>query len=214
MGQAILIPCSSWHFEGGDDPATWRVRTTSYGPSSSTTENLPFSSVIFAKWGSTPGQNFVGIGPTRWAHTTARLQSEVERSLADESGGPLASLLAIPVDGGDGSDADPLKDLKSDIRSARGKALLLETTAANWGEGKEGAPRSDWKAARLGQIFRQRWQRYKRNLLVLCWPRAGFHQAYLSTRRMEQPKGKPCEDSTWVRLYLWPKCLSTNYPRN
>ena len=33
MGQVILIPCSSWHFEGGDDPATWRVRTTSYGPS-------------------------------------------------------------------------------------------------------------------------------------------------------------------------------------
>ena len=153
MGQVILIPCSSWHFEGGDDPATWRVRTTSYGPSSSTTENLPFASVIFAKWGATPGQSYIGIGPTRWAHTTARLQSEVERSLADESGGPISQLLAIPIDGGDGTDKDPLKALKADIRSARGKALFVETTADSWGEGEKVAPKADWKAARLGPNY-------------------------------------------------------------
>ena len=71
----------------------------------------------------------------RWAHTSARLQSETERSLADEAGGPLAQLLAIPQDGGDGSEDDPLAALKGDLRSARGKALLVETTAAGMGEG-------------------------------------------------------------------------------
>ena len=54
------------------------------------------------RWGSTPGQRYVGTGPLSWAHTTARLQSEVERSLADEAKGPLANLLAVPQDGGDG----------------------------------------------------------------------------------------------------------------
>ena len=145
-----LLPCSSWHFEGDADPDTWTVRATVYGPSTSTTRHLPFSGVIFAKWGSTPGQPYVGTGPLSWAHTTARLQSETERSLADEAGGPLAQLLAIPSDGGDGGDDDPLSMLKVDIRTARGKALLVETSASGWAEGRSAAPQRDWKASRLG----------------------------------------------------------------
>ena len=85
-----------------------------------------------------------------WAHTTARLQSESERSLADEAHGPLAQLIAIPQDGGAGDDTDPLTMLKADIAKARGKALLLETSNAGWGEGRTAAPQRDWKAERLG----------------------------------------------------------------
>ena len=85
-----------------------------------------------------------------WAHTTARLQSETERSLADEAAGPLAQLLAVPTDGGSDGGNDPLKMLKADVRGARGKALLLETVASGWGEGKSAAPRRDWQASRLG----------------------------------------------------------------
>ena len=149
-GAVRLIPCSSWHFEGSHDPRSWTVRATAYGPSTSTTWNLPASAVVFVRWGSTPGQPYVGAGPLSWAHTTARLQSETERSLADEAGGPLAQLLAIPSDGGDGGDADPLAALKADIRSARGKALAIESTAAGWGEGRGAAPQRDWQASRLG----------------------------------------------------------------
>ncbi len=93
-----------------------------------------------------------GPAPISWAHTTARLQSEAERSLADEAQGPLAQLLAIPSDGGDDSDSDPLKLLRADIRAARGKALLVETSAAGWGEGRTAAPQRDWKPARLGPM--------------------------------------------------------------
>ena len=151
-GMVRLIPASSWHWEGSHDPASWTVRVTAYGPSTSTTWNLPASGVVFVRWGSTPGQPYTGIGPLVWAATTARLQSETERSLADEAQGPLAQLLAIPQDGGDDGDDDPLKMLKADITSARGKALLLETTAAAWGEGKAAAPQSDWKQSRLGPM--------------------------------------------------------------
>ena len=149
-GMVRLIPASSWHFEGSHDPDSWTVRVTAYGPSTSTTWNVPAAGVIFVRWGSTPGQPYTGIGPLSWAHTTARLQSETERSLADEAQGPLAQLLAIPSDGGDDSDDDPLKLLKADIAGARGKALLLETSAAGWGEGASAAPRQDWKQSRLG----------------------------------------------------------------
>ena len=149
-GMVRLIPASSWHWEGSHDPTTWTVRATAYGPSTSTTWNLSAAGVVFVRWGSTPGQPYVGVGPLSWAHTTARLQSEAERSLADEAQGPLAQLLAIPQDGGDDSDSDALKMLKSDIAGARGKALLVETSASGWGEGRTAAPQRDWQAARLG----------------------------------------------------------------
>ena len=81
------------------------------------------------------------------------MQSEVERSLADESAGPIANLLAIPQDGGDDDDdTDPLMMLKADIAAARGKALFVETTAAGFGEGMASAPRKDWVANRLGPM--------------------------------------------------------------
>ena len=153
VGDLALLPCSSWHFEGAAHPSTWRVRATVYGPSTSTTRHIPNSGVVFVKWGATPGQPYTGVGPLSWAHTTARLQSETERSLADESGGPMAQLMAIPQDGGaDDADeeADPLRQLRADIRAARGKALLVETVAAGWGEGMSAAPRKDWQATRLG----------------------------------------------------------------
>ena len=151
-GMVRLIPASSWHWEGSHDPDSWTVRATCYGPSTSTTWNLPGAAVVFVKWGSTPGQPYAGTGPLSWAHTTARLQSEAERSLADEAGGPLAQLLAVPQDGGDDSGEDPLKMLRADIAKARGKALLVETSAAGWGEGKAAAPQRDWQASRLGPM--------------------------------------------------------------
>ena len=149
-GMVRLIPASSWHWEGSHDPETWTVRATAYGPSTSTTWSLPAAGVVFVRWGSNPGQPYIGVAPTSWAQTTARLGSEVERSIADEAAGPLAQLLAVPQDGGDDGDGDPLAGLKADIRAARGKALLVETTSAGWGEGKNAAPQADWRQQRLG----------------------------------------------------------------
>ena len=150
MGRVRLIPASSWHWEGSHDPASWTVRVTAYGPSTSTTWHLPGSGVVFIRWGGTPGVPYVGTGPLSWASTTAKLQSETERSLADEAGGPIANLVSIPQDGGDGGEDDTLTSLKADIRTARGKALLLETVAGGWGEGRAAAPQRDWSGQRLG----------------------------------------------------------------
>ena len=40
--------------------------------------------------------------------------------------------------------------LKADIAAARGKAVLTETTAAGWSEGRASAPQRDWVPSRLG----------------------------------------------------------------
>ena len=149
-GRVSLLPAASWHFEGDAHPASWSVRATVYGPSSSVTRYLPYSGVVLSTWGATPGQPYTGTGPLDWAATTARLGAEIERSLADEAGGPLAQLLPVPQDGGTDDEDDPLRGLKADIRAARGRAVMVETTAAGWGEGASAAPRQDWKPQRLG----------------------------------------------------------------
>lgn len=151
MGRLRLIPCSDWDWqEGGPDPSTWTVRATAYGPSASMTWRLPAASVISVCWGTESIRPYRGVGPAGFASLAARQTAETERSLADESAGPLAQLLAIPSDGGDGGDDDPLKKLKADIKSARGKAAFVETTAAGWQDGAGAAPRRDWIASRLG----------------------------------------------------------------
>lgn len=148
-GRLSLLPASSWDFHGGADPETWMVRASCYGPSTTETRYLPFSGVVFVVWGATPGERYAGRGPLQWASTSARLQSEVERSLADEAGGPIAQLLPVPEDTGD-EDTDPLAELENDIRTKRGKALLVESTRGGFGEGKIAEPARDWEARRLG----------------------------------------------------------------
>ena len=150
-GATRLIPASSWHFEGPHDPDAWTVRVTSYGPSTSTTWNLPAASVVFCRWGSTPGQPYVGTSPLLWAHTTARLHSAAEGNLADESGGPVAQLVPLPDQGKpDDSTTDPLAALRADIAAAKGRVLTPETTSAGYGDGRSAAPARDFDPKRLG----------------------------------------------------------------
>ena len=156
-----LIPAAFWNFENinpgaqeGERESTWQCRVTTYGPSTSYTRLLDRDRLVFLRWGTSPGTRYRGQGPLSWASTTAKLGANVERSLADETGGPLAQLLAIPQDGGDGGDDDddPLKALKTDIRNARGGALLVETASGGWAEGRTAAPQHDWKQSRLGPM--------------------------------------------------------------
>ena len=153
-GRLHLFPASTWYWQGDADPATWLCTATSYGPSGSSTWRLPQSSVVFVTWGSPTARPYHGLSPGTWAADTSRLTANAERSLANEAGGPVAQLLPIPQDGGDGADegADPLSGLKSDIAAAKGTALLVETTAAGFGEGAVAAPRNDWKQMRLGPM--------------------------------------------------------------
>ena len=215
VGHVSLLPCSSWHFEGDAHPRTWTVRASFYGPSSSTTRNVPFAGVVFVKWGSTPGQPYIGTSPISWAHTTARLQSEVERSLADEMAGPLAQLLAVPSDGGDGADDDPLRMLKADIRTARGKALLVETVAAGYGDGRSAAPQKDWVANRLGpHATRGPWQRSARIPSRRSWPRRGHRRVCSWVRPLGPHKERRCGGITWEPSSPWQNFLRTNWARS
>lgn len=146
-----LVPASTWYWEGDADPRGWTCTATAYGPSGSSTWRVPQDSVVFVAWGSPTARPYHGLGPATWAADSARLASNAERTLANEAGGPSALLLPVPQDGGDGDeDDDPLASLKTDLGNAKGKALLVETVAGGWGEGRAAAPSQDWQTKRLG----------------------------------------------------------------
>ena len=158
-GRVELLPVSFWNFENSGNapnpasPSSWMVRTTSYGPSSSSTRLLRFDGIVFVTWGTSPGTPYVGTGPLGWASASARTMAETERSLADEAGGPLAKIIPVPQNPPDPDNPDTvdvLAPLKADISAARGAAVLTETTAAGWDEGQTKAPQTDWRALRLG----------------------------------------------------------------
>ena len=56
----------------------------------------------------------------------------------------------MPQEGGGDGESDPLAELISDLRTVRGRVLLLETTGAGWGDGRGAAPMRDWRPERPG----------------------------------------------------------------
>ena len=149
-GRIELIPCGSWDVRGPWQEPDWWYRVDTFGPSGNATHYTSASAVVHARYAIDPARPWHGISPLGWARSTSTLAAHLETRLGQEAGGTVAHVLPVPQDGGDGSDTDPLADLKADIRNAAGGTVLTETTAAGWGEGKASAPQADWKPQRIG----------------------------------------------------------------
>ena len=148
-GKVVLIEANHWDLTGGSNPSSWRYRLELAAPSGSESIFMPSEGVLHFSWGH-DDRPWAGVSPLGFASSSAASAASLEQRLSEELGGPVANLLPVPADGGDGGDDDPLAQLKADIAGAKGSAVLLETTAAGLGEGRAAAPTSDWKAQRLG----------------------------------------------------------------
>ena len=144
-GELMLLPAGHWWFTGGPVEADWTANVSVYGPSGSRTYQAGRDEIAFFQWARLPIEPHRGRSPGGLASLAAKAAAEVEKSLADEAGGPVAQLLPLP----EGVNGDTLTELRGDISRARGKALLLESTAGGWGD-RAGAPQRDWMQARLG----------------------------------------------------------------
>ena len=154
-GVVHLYPAAGWTMEGDYAPETWTIVADLPGPSRTTSIRTSYQGVIHLTWATAARSPHAGIGPLSGAGSTSRLNAEADRALADESSGPIANLLAVPDSAsGENSDGDPAVDplgaLSGDIKNARGRALLMETTASGWGEGRSSAPKKDLVPSRLG----------------------------------------------------------------
>ena len=133
-GALMLRPVGSWDIRGGHDPRSWWVRCDLLGPSGNTTRFVPHEAVVHCRYAVDPSRPWHGIGPLGWARSTGTLAANLEQRLGEEAGGSTARLLPVPQDGGDGDDdTDPLAKLKDDISSAKGRALVVETTSGRVG---------------------------------------------------------------------------------
>ena len=135
--------CGQWR------ESEWWYRLDLFGPSGNVTRFVAGRAVVHARYAVDPARPWLGISPLQWARATGTLPANLETRLGEETGGAVAHVLPVPQDGGDGSEDDPLAGL-ADIKVARGRTVLVETTSAGWGEGRMAAPAADWQPRRIG----------------------------------------------------------------
>ena len=150
-GRIRLDPVGYFNVRGkSPDPALWHYFVSVPAPSGQEAAVIAAPGMVHVRYAYSSLTPWRGIAPLSWAASTGKLAGNLETRLAEEAGAPVGNFLPIPEDGGDGGEEDPLTDLKSDIRTAKGRHLLVETTAQGWGQGKVAAPMNDYKAQRFG----------------------------------------------------------------
>ena len=135
------------------DPSSWWYRLTLTSPRSTRTVTAPAAEVVHVRYAAERHSPSRGLPPLAYATLTGSLTANLERSISDETGGPIANLIALPEgynaqEIADGEDL-PGDKLSQAISTARGRVLMPESTAAGWGD-RQGAPRRDWDPVRLG----------------------------------------------------------------
>lgn len=137
------------------DPADWWYRLTVTGPRTTRTVTAPAAAVVHVRYATEAHSPARGLSPLRYASLTGTLTANLEQSLGYEAGGAVARIIALPEglqgEADDDDDTAPSAgaQLSEEIRTAKGRTLLPETTSGGAGD-RDGAPRRDWESHRLG----------------------------------------------------------------
>ena len=151
-GMVELLP-TSWHYVYGDaSPSTWDYQVTIPTPVGTSTRNhVPGAGIVHLRYATDPARPWAGTSPLQWAAQTGKLAANLERVLAEETGGSVGWLLPIPSGfGATEEDNDPTALLKADLANLKGKTALVETMEMGWQDNKIGKPASDWNPRRFG----------------------------------------------------------------
>ena len=147
-----LLAAGSWDVNGGPIESKWWYRADLFGPSGSTSRTVPSAAVLHVRYAVDPSRPWLGLSPLESASSTAVLASNLEQRLGEEAGAAVGSFIPVPKSDGDNpdDDDDPLAKLRGDVRSAKGRGVLVESMATAWGEGPGAAPHGDWRQHRFG----------------------------------------------------------------
>ena len=155
-GRLVLVPASTWYWEGGADPATWtlhrdRLRAVRF-LDLARADGLRRSS---STWGSPTARPYHGLVADK--HGRRRRRGSCTRTPSGPWRTKRAGLWPNSCrfrKTAATATRTPTRwpRLKADIGKAKGDALLVETTAGGWQEGKTSAPLGDWKQSRLGPM--------------------------------------------------------------
>ena len=146
-GAVTLTPASRWTVTGGTRPESWRYAVEFPLPGGRVVKRtLPGAGVIHLRYATRPGAPWAGVSPLGMASETQALAAWIEKRLAQETSTPTGYVLTVPDGASDGN----VGALARTITALAGKLFVTETTAAGWGQGKEGAPKRDYETTRLG----------------------------------------------------------------
>ncbi len=149
-GRVVLIPATSISVGGTPDPRGWRYKGTEHGPSGAYSWERPAESVLHFRYAADPARPWRGVPPWSYAADSATLAANLEQRLGQEAGSPVGSLLTVPQSPDDGAGEQSESQLLTDLAAAKGNPVLVETTAAGYGEGRGAAPQRDWSPTRFG----------------------------------------------------------------
>ena len=152
-GGLELVSAAKWDIRGGPRPSSWIYSTTLDAPSGTMTKAVGADDVLHLRWSTERGRPWVGVGPMMSARSTGQLVGGLETRASESASAAVGQI--IPVSRADGDDpedeaTDPLFQLRSDIRNARGSTLLTESTQATADPSQR--PTADWKSLRLGGV--------------------------------------------------------------
>ena len=129
----------------------WRYRLDLFGPSGNVTRFLPAAAVVHVRYAVDPARPWHGLSPLAWARSTGTLAANLEQRLGEEVVRQRrAAYSRCRRMAATAAAAIRWRSSKRISPRGKGRALLVETTAAAWGEGKAAAPQSDWKQSRIG----------------------------------------------------------------
>ncbi len=143
-GGLQLLPASTVTIKGGPNPRTWQYELVLPGPSSTLTrKRVSAESILHIQYAHSSSTPWRGIGPIEASSTTRQLLDNLERRLAQEAGSAVGVVIPVP-------NVEASTSLQADLRRMKGGVTLVETTAAAWGAGQQGAPQADYQLRRLG----------------------------------------------------------------
>ena len=148
-GHLTFLPCAQVDITGGPRPSTWVYRLTQDGPTQTGMVNLGAADVLHLRWSTDPARPWEGVGPMESASQTSRLVGSLETRQAEEAAAPVGSILPMargPQDPDD--EADPLGQLRDDLRNIGGRTILTESQMATGDRAT--APQRDFGLTRLG----------------------------------------------------------------
>ena len=160
------LPCETWSITGkATDARQWRYRLTIAGPSEVRTVSRSGSDVFHVRINAGAVRPWEGRSALLLGDATVAILRELERSFASDARSPVGTLLPVP----NVTNAEPLA---ADIARLAGRAMMVETAAAGFGEGRAAAPRDDWAPRRLGPAPNQTAaavrQDVERSILSCC----------------------------------------------
>ena len=149
-----LLPIATYQVNGGVRPSSWTYAFKQQRPNGEDdldlavlpTRVLPATGIVHVRYMPRPEAPWRGVSPLIGAGVTAQTLARIEGGLSQDANVPAGEIIAIP----DGATAKQVEQAMSAITTGRGKASLIETTSAGWGQGQQAKPSGDYQQRRYG----------------------------------------------------------------